>query len=405
MGGPYGGGGSYGGAGNYGKGGGGYGSPQGGHGKGYGGPPRDNYGGGKGGYGQGNYGGGKDGGGKGYGRGGGQPYGRGGGYKPGKGPYDPRSPNAGKGKGGGFRAGGGGGKGGVGAPMTPEDARLNSEITRMPKGQGPQGLLRLLSQAGDLRKANPVVLAGALHRLSKMGFQARGRLDPVFKGLLDSTEAQLSNADQWSSRHLVNAAYAVAKLRVTPQDTRAYNAFAQASSQRLQHFNAQDISNLSLARRPLLASNTTVRPKPPRRPETESPRNRLEIQKETTHRRHSGRRPRTTPQNHERTASRAPRDAGWAFATADARDPDIIQVVAQLPKHAHAKLSTFTSQGLANTCWALATLGVGSAEDLTPFAREIEARADEFKPQVRLFFLLVSFVLYIGIVKCHVGLC
>ena len=84
----------------------------------------------------------------------------------------------------------------------------------------------------------------------------------------------------------------------------------------------------------------------------------------------------------------------WAFATADARDPDIIQVVAQLPKHAHAKLSTFTSQGLANTCWALATLGVGSAEDLTPFAREIEARADEFKPQVRLFFLLVSFVLY-----------
>ena len=76
-------------------------------------------------------------------------------------------------------------------------------------------------------------------------FQARGRLDPVFKGLLDSTEAQLSNADQWSSRHLVNAAYAVAKLRVTPQDTRAYNAFAQASSQRLQHFNAQDIPNLS----------------------------------------------------------------------------------------------------------------------------------------------------------------
>ena len=73
--------------------------------------------------------------------------------------------------------------------------------------------------------------------------------------------------------------------------------------------------------------------------------------------------------------------AGWAFATADARDPDIIQVVSQLPKHAHAKLSTFTSQGLANTCWALATLGVGSAEDLTPFAREIEARADEFKPQ------------------------
>ena len=96
--------------------------------------------------------------------------------------------------------------------------------------------------------------------------------------------------------------------------------------------------------------------------------------------------------------------AGWAFATADARDPDIIQVVAQLAKHAHAKLFTFTSQGLANTCWALATLGVGSAEDLTPFAREIEARADEFKPQVRLFFLLVSFVLYIGIVKCHVGL-
>ena len=79
-------------------------------------------------------------------------------------------------------------------------------------------------------------------------------------------------------------------------------------------------------------------------------------------------------------------------------------MVSQLPKHAHAKLSTFTSQGLANTCWALATLGVGSAEDLTPFAREIEARADEFKPQVRLFFLLVSFVLYIGIVKCHVGL-
>ena len=56
-------------------------------------------------------------------------------------------------------------------------------------------------------------------------------------------------------------------------------------------------------------------------------------------------------------------------------------MVSQLPKHAHAKLSTFTSQGLANTCWALATLGVGSAEDLTPFAREIEARADEFKPQ------------------------
>ena len=142
-----------------------------------------------------------------------------------------------------FRAGGGGGKGGVGAPMTPEDARLNSEITRMPKGQGPQGLLRLLSQAGDLRRANPVVLAGALHRLSKMGFQARGRLDPVFKGLLDSTEAQLSNADQWSSRHLVNAAYAVAKLRVA-LDTGHHNALASFVP-RLQHFNAQDISNLS----------------------------------------------------------------------------------------------------------------------------------------------------------------
>ena len=78
-------------------------------------------------------------------------------------------------------------------------------------------------------------------------------------------------------------------------------------------------------------------------------------------------------------------------------------MVSQLPKHAHAKLSTFTSQGLANTCWALATLGVGSAEDLTPFAREIEARADEFKPQVRLY-PLVMFITYVGIVKCHVGL-
>ena len=108
-----------------------------------------------------------------------------------------------------------------------------------------------------------------------------------------------------------------------------------------------------------------------------------------------------------RGASRRCREAafhaGWAFATADARDPDIIQVVSQLPKHAHAKLSTFTSQGLANTCWALATLGVGSAEDLTPFAREIEARADEFKPQVRLY-PLVMFITYVGIVKCHVGL-
>ena len=73
MGGPYGGGGNYGG-----KGGGGYG-------KGYGGaPPQSNYGG------KGGYGGGKDGGGKGYGRGGGPSYGRGGGYAPGKGPYDPR---------------------------------------------------------------------------------------------------------------------------------------------------------------------------------------------------------------------------------------------------------------------------------------------------------------------------
>ena len=88
--------------------------------------------------------------------------------------------------------------------------------------------------------------------------------------------------------------------------------------------------------------------------------------------------------------------AGWAFATADARDPDIIQVVAQLPKHAHAKLSTFTSQGLANTCWALATLGVGSAEDLTPFAREIEARADEFKPQVRLYPLVMFIILSVS---------
>ena len=95
--------------------------------------------------------------------------------------------------------------------------------------------------------------------------------------------------------------------------------------------------------------------------------------------------------------------AGWAFATADARDPDIIQVVAQLPKHAHAKLSTFTSQGLANTCWALATLGVGSAEDLTPFAREIEARADEFKPQV-CSFPVVMLIIYIGALERHVGL-
>ena len=245
MGGPYGGGGSYGGAGNYGKGGGGYGSPAGRPRQGLRGPPRDNYGGGKGGYGQGNYGGGKDGGGKGYGRGGGQPRRARRRLQTRQGPLRPAVAQRGQGQGGGFRAGGGGGKGGVGRADDPRGCELNSEITRMPKGQGPQGLLRLLSQAGDLRRANPVVLAGALHRLSKMGFQARGRLDPVFKGLLDSTEAQLSNADQWSSRHLVNAAYAVAKLRVTPQDTRAYNAFAQASSQRLQHFNAQDISNLS----------------------------------------------------------------------------------------------------------------------------------------------------------------
>ena len=67
-----------------------------------------------------------------------------------------------------------------------------------------------------------------------------------------------------------------------------------------------------------------------------------------------------------------------------------------MPKHAHAKLSTFTSQGLANTCWALATLGVGSAEDLTPFAREIEARADEFKPQVRLYPLVMFIILSVS---------
>ena len=71
-------------------------------------------------------------------------------------------------------------------------------------------------------------------------------------------------------------------------------------------------------------------------------------------------------------------------------------MVSQLPKHAHAKLSTFTSQGLANTCWALATLGVGSAEDLTPFAREIEARADEFKPQVRLYPLVMFIILSVS---------
>ena len=29
-------------------------------------------------------------------------------------------------------------------------------------------------------------------------------------------------------------------------------------------------------------------------------------------------------------------------------------------------------------------------EDLTPFAREIEARADEFKPQVRLIPIIIS---------------
>ena len=71
-------------------------------------------------------------------------------------------------------------------------------------------------------------------------------------------------------------------------------------------------------------------------------------------------------------------------------------MVSQLPKHAHAKLSTFTSQGLANPCWALATLGVGSAEDLTPFAREIEARADEFKPQVRLYPLVMFIILSVS---------
>jgi len=275
-----------------GKRGGGYGgSPQGGKGGGgYGGSPQG-YGGGKG---QGNYGGGQ-----GYGRGGGQNYGRGGG----------------DGKQKGFRSKGGG-KGPNGQPMSPEDAKLNGEISRLPKGQGSQGLLQLLSKAGDLSKANPIVLAGALHRLSKMGFQARGRLDPVFQGLLDSTEKQLQQADQWSSRHLVNAAYAVAKLRVTPSDTRCYSAFAQTSSKRLDAFNAQDISNLS-----------------------------------------------------------------WAFATAGANDPAILEVVALLPKAAHPKLRTFTSQGLANTCWALATLSVGTAEDMEPFAREIEGRLDEFKPQ------------------------
>ena len=62
--------------------------------------------------------------------------GRGGGYKPGKGPTTRGRPTRARAKVAAPRGRRRRQGGGVGAPMTPEDARLNSE--RMPKGQGPQ---------------------------------------------------------------------------------------------------------------------------------------------------------------------------------------------------------------------------------------------------------------------------
>ena len=62
-------------------------------------------------------------------------------------------------------------------------------------------------------------------------------------------------------------------------------------------------------------------------------------------------------------------------------DPDCLDALRDLPACAADKLSTFTSQGLANTVWAVATMGITTPDLMGAFAREAGPRVGEFKPQ------------------------
>ena len=91
-----------------------------------------------------------------------------------------------------------------------------------------------------------------------------------------------------------------------PRRSRGRPPCTPKGPQRLQNTGAAPTASKTFPRPLPTASRPPFVPKPPRRPPaTESRRNRLKIQKETTHRHHSRKRRRPTRNNHERTASGA----------------------------------------------------------------------------------------------------
>ena len=91
-----------------------------------------------------------------------------------------------------------------------------------------------------------------------------------------------------------------------PRRSRGRPPRTHKGPQRLQNTGAAPTASKTFPRPLPTASRPPFVPKPPRRPPaTESRRNRLKIQKETTHRHHSRKRRRPTRNNHERTASGA----------------------------------------------------------------------------------------------------
>ena len=65
----------------------------------------------------------------------------------------------------------------------------------------------------------------------------------------------------------------------------------------------------------------------------------------------------------------------WAYATAEMQgNAECLETLSQLPHVAAGFLETFTSQGLSNTVWAFATMGLASPELMTTIALEGSSR-------------------------------
>ena len=215
-------------------------------------------------------------------------------------------------------------------------------------------ILALVEREGPAR-LNTFNQVTALHRLSKAGLRlGRGGGEPLVEALVASVAGKIdARPAVFTTRHLVNTAYSLGKMKVT--DARAYAAIATACGPRLGEFNAQDVANLSWAYATAEVSDdadclATLR-----------------------------RLPGAAQRELGSFTSQGLSNTVWAFATMGLRAPELMAHVAA---EGERRLGEYNAQELANTVWAYAKCGAESQEPfLRAIARAALAKLGDFNPQ------------------------